>query len=340
MTVSRVLRNNPHVAPVTREKVLTAAKETGYRANPLVGAWMSHMRTSRARTTDQQRIAFVTADKGLDDWRDSLTVRRYFEGASERAKELGFKLEHFWLGQKGMSGPRMSNILRSRGIAGMLVAPVPQPVSTIGLHWPWFATVAFGYSMREPNLHRVTNHQLHSMRLALEETRKLGYCRIGLALERSKDTRVDYNWTTGLLPYQASIPARDRVPPHLPERLTAAGFLAWVEKEKPQLILSGRQGMVKWLEDAGWRVPEEIGFASLEYYPEYGDLTGVDQNSLTVGAAAVELVVEQLYHNQRGVPKKPKVVLIEGCWHSGNSVRHIGTSDRKGPRSASVTSRS
>lgn len=90
--------------------------------------------------------------------------------------------------------------------------------------------------------------------------------------------------------------------------------------------------MIAWLEEAGWGVPDDIGFVSLEYYPEHGDLAGVDQKSLTIGSAAVELVVEQLYHNERGVPETPKVVLIEGRWHPGKTVR-----TQEAVRSASLT---
>src|SRR5690606_28372321 len=103
-----------------------------------------------------------------------------------------------------------------------------------------FAAVGFGYSMREPNLHRVTNHQIHTMRLALEETRSLGYRRIGLVLEQAKDARVDFNWTTGFLPYHMSVAAKVRVKPFLPVRLTPENLLAWVREERPEVILGGR----------------------------------------------------------------------------------------------------
>jgi LacI family transcriptional regulator len=323
MTVSRVLRNHASVQMETRQKVLRAVEETGYRANPLVGAWMAHMRSSNARKTNQEIIAFLVTDLEREAFMRSLTVRRYFEGACARAGELGFKIEVFWMGEKGMRGKRMSAILQARGIAGVLVAPLPSPVGVIELDWERFAAVGLGYSMRAPGVHRVTNHQIHSIRLALAEVQRLGYRRVGLALEESKDVRVDYNWSTGLLPYQMSLRPRDRVKPHLPVTFSREGLLSWVKKERPEVILGGRQDIVSWLPQAGWRVPEQVGFVSLEYYPEYGDIAGVDQNSFIIGSAAVELVVEQLYHNQRGIPATPKVVMIEGRWHPGGSVRHL-----------------
>ncbi len=320
MTVSRVLRNHPHVSPACRKKVERAVRETGYRANPLVGAWMAHLRTSKARGGLRQTIAFITNDSERHGWKRSLTVRSYFEGADDRANRLGFTLEHFWLGEPGMTPTRMSGILRARGINGILIAPLPLPVISVGLDWASFAPVVFGYSMREPQLHRVTNHQIHTMRLAIRKLTESGHRRIGLALELAKDARVDHNWTTGLYPHLNEIRKSDRVPPFLPNQLAESGLVGWYEKHRPDAILGGRQDMVQWLRRAGHRVPEDVGFATLEYYSEYGDLAGVDQNSHIIGAAAVDLVIEQLYHNERGIPEKPKVVMIEGEWRNGGTL--------------------
>jgi hypothetical protein len=53
------------------------------------------------------------------------------------------------------------------------------------------------------------------------------------------------------------------------------------------------------------RDPKDRGFA------------GIDQKSDLVGAAAVDLVVDQLHRNERGVPALQKLVLIEGVWVEG-----------------------
>jgi hypothetical protein len=47
--------------------------------------------------------------------------------------------------------------------------------------------------------------------------------------------------------------------------------------------------------------------------------SGIDQNNERVGAAAVDLVVEQLHANAFGVPENPKTVLIEGRWEPGST---------------------
>lgn len=79
--------------------------------------------------------------------------------------------------------------------------------------------------------------------------------------------------------------------------------------------------LLNWLKKAGLHVPEDIGYLTLTYYAVLGAVAGIDQNTREAGAAAVDLVIEQLFHNERGIPRKPKVVMIEGEWVDGPTVR-------------------
>jgi LacI family transcriptional regulator len=56
-------------------------------------------------------IAWITNHRARTGWRTSACTRDYFEGASQRAKERGYRLETLWLSEPGMSGHRMSRIL-------------------------------------------------------------------------------------------------------------------------------------------------------------------------------------------------------------------------------------
>jgi hypothetical protein len=44
--------------------------------------------------------------------------------------------------------------------------------------------------------------------------------------------------------------------------------------------------------------------------------------SWQIDSTVVDLVVEQLHHNQLGVPQCPKVVLIRGRWQAGETLIH------------------
>ena len=82
-------------------------------------------------------------------WRMSACTRDYFDGASQRAKERGYRLETLWLSEPGMSGQRMSNILWTRGIHGVLLPP-QEALTSIDLDWDSLSSVTFGYTLLQP----------------------------------------------------------------------------------------------------------------------------------------------------------------------------------------------
>ena len=59
--------------------------------------------------------------------------------------------------------------------------------------------------------------------------------------------------------------------------------------------------------------------AHLDLTAELPGCSGIDQNNERVGAAGVDLVVEQLQSNDFGLPENPKTVLIEGRWVPGTT---------------------
>ena len=125
----------------------------------------------------------------------------FYEGAIERAKNLGYKLEEFCLGQRGVSMARLSKILYSRGICGVIVAPLSSSHGHLNLDWNRFSGAAIGYSLLKPQLSRVSNDQYDSILIAMRELRRRGYTRIGLAMPQRNDKRVNYHWSAGYLSF-------------------------------------------------------------------------------------------------------------------------------------------
>lgn len=320
MTVSRALRNSPNVLPETRRRVLDAAEELAYRPHPLVASLMATVRAGPRAKITSETIAFVTVDSSREKWRHG-TALAYYNGAARRAGELGFRIEEFWIMEPGLTPDRASRILHTRNIHGLLIAPAPLPMTAPSLDWENFAAVAFGYSIRSPRLHRVANHQIHSVRLAVRTLRERGYGRIGLAVERAADDRADNNWVSGFLFSYYSASPRHRLKPFVPDRLDEKGFKVWFERHRPEAVLAGDLRIPGWLRELGLSIPGDVGFVNLDYYPEAGKMAGIDQNSPAIGAAAIELLAEQLYHNVRGIPDKPKALLVDSEWVEGPTVR-------------------
>eukprot|EP01035_Chromulina_nebulosa_P036270 gene36270-48842_t len=95
-TVSLALRDHPRIPAETRERVKAIAAKLGYRINPLVSALMQSRRSGQA--VKHVSLAYVTNYPTRFGWRRPHHDRPdYFPGAVERARDFGYKLEHFWL---------------------------------------------------------------------------------------------------------------------------------------------------------------------------------------------------------------------------------------------------
>src|SRR6202453_1391727 len=93
-TVSLALRDNPSIALKTRQRVRELAASLGYVPDPMLRALAEYRRDKSVRRY-QGSLAWINNDanpKGLDKHHEFF---RYFNGAEQRAAELGYKLVPF-----------------------------------------------------------------------------------------------------------------------------------------------------------------------------------------------------------------------------------------------------
>ncbi len=321
MAVSLALRNSPKISKKTSERIRQIADQMGYRPNPMVSALMTQLRQGR-EVKKPTTLAYVTAYATADGWRQPGPFVEFFTGAKKRAEALGYKLDEWWLRRPGLSAKRFCDILYTRNIHGLIIAPLPLGGGELELDWPRFATATIGYSVTSPNIHRASNDQYRTIRLALAELTKLGYRRIGMAMTAENDERVQHNWSAGMLVYQSLIPAKQRVPSLLAEGPFARAFAEWYGKHRPDAVVGHTRQCLRVFEELGVRVPQDVGFAHLAL--SEGDLwAGVNQNAELVGVAAIDLVDAQLRRNERGIPTPQKTTLIPGHWVAGPTVRDL-----------------
>jgi LacI family transcriptional regulator len=320
-TVSLSLRNHPSIPVGTRERIQAAARELGYRPNPMVAALMTHVR-ARKPVKSTTTLAFVTAFPTRDGWkRNQHGFVENHAGAQERAAQLGYRLEDFWAKETGMTGRRLSGILHTRNIRGVLIAPVPASHGHLSLDWSRFAAATLGPSLYKPDLPRATSDHFGSLMMALRRLAKLGYRRVGLVIPHASDERTNHAYTAAMYHYQHNIPPAVRVPPLLRDGLTEQPFRKWFDRHRPDLLI-GLPGLMNWALKWGLRVPEEVGYFD-PMRPTGMSWSGIDQHFREIGAAAVDLIIGQLQRNEFGVPAHPKVVTIRGTWADGNTVRKL-----------------
>jgi LacI family transcriptional regulator len=320
MTVSFALRGHPHASTATRERLRLLAAEMGYRPNPLVSANMAQLRAGR-RSSYAGTIAFAGAGASPERSTADTQKRRVFVGAQRRAEALGYRIEWFAMDDAVVDGRRLTEILKARGILGVILGANRVVEPRWHLDWASFALAAIGRTEVGHELHRTAGDYYRALREICQRCRVRGYRRIGLATSQEHDLAHQGLHRSALLGCQAEWPRRDHVPTLIAETWTAAPFLAWVRQHRPDVVITSEDDPAQWLKTAGIRVPEDVGLIRPHVNNRALGMGGFIFEDAEFGAAAVDLVVEQLNHNERGIPNAVKRVLLPGRWFEGRSLR-------------------
>lgn len=331
-TISLALRGHPSIPTATRERIARLAQRHHYRPDPALSA-LNAYRIDRAAPRFHGTLGWLTCFPTPHGWRGMIQAEGYYSGARDKAERLGYRLEEFWVAEPGLTARRLTQILLARGVRGLIVAPLPQAHGEIPLEWKHFSAAALGYSLAQPHLHVVMNHQFRNMKNLVGHLHAMGYRRIGFAMPAANDERVDHNYLSGYWIAQQSLPSpASRLQPLLAESFDAPAFGKWFRTQHPDVVVvaaSLAHTVVGWLKRDGWRVPDDVGVAVAS--TPFGDtyISGIDENVRMVGAMAVDTVVGMIHRNETGVPSNPWRILAEGTWFPGKTVR---AQSRSAPR--------
>lgn len=325
-TVSRALRNHPNTAAETRRQVQAFARKMGYRSNPALATIMSHVRTS-PRVVYRETLGWINAFDHPDFFTDpNLAAPEYcqklWSGATERADQLGYKLDTFWLKEPTMRKQRITQILASRGIRGLLIPPMPEPSDLQSLDWSAFASVALSYTITRPQFHRVVPDHHQNIQLILRTLRHRGYQRIGLLIPPRFDERQENQLRSTFYFYQKNLPLQSRIPVLLckiqnPETQCAT----WLKKHRPDVVIT--LGVFRHLRDidiGDTAYSKKLSVVLVGYAATDRGFTSLDENPTLIAATAVDHLAAQLNRNERGVPAHSQTVLIKGTWVEGGTL--------------------
>jgi LacI family transcriptional regulator len=232
-----------------------------------------------------------------------------------------------------MTGRRLSRILVSRGIEGVLIPLLKKRSGHISMQWNHFAVVSLGFTLLAPRFHGVGKNENHNFTLALRKGLHAGYRRIALVLRQDTDDNADKVLTSRFCLYQQGIAEKHRVPlfcykDRSPE-FSQRHFSSWFKKYKPDFLLTEGPYVCEWLAALGIAVPQTVSVVDMDLQRFDGSLAGVNSNAEIVGAEGVNLLVRQIESNLLGVPKHPISTLIEGSWQEGNSLLKKVITSRK-----------
>lgn len=329
-TVSLALRGSPKVTPDTQDRIRRIAEEMGYRPNPLVAAQMSHIRQTRSRKT-------ATTIGFLSTWVDEdkhkrlrwTIMGRYFNGAKSRAEELGLGFELFEFDRSNYLDSRIQEILYSRGVDGLVLGPLRFSHSKLDLDWDSFALSAIGYYNAYGNIHRVFYDNFECMQIVLNKLTERGYQRIGFVTNEETEARSGYHWSGSFLEFQSRrIEKKNRVPLLRQENQESQftdddyrRILEWYNQHKPDVVISFLDNTLNFLIEKGFTPNVDFGYIALSWLPNMKPCAGFHLSLERIGATAVDILVDNLYQNRRGIPSYPNTTLLVGDFVEGTTIR-------------------
>ncbi len=326
MTVSYALRNHPKIPLLTREKIQAVARQLGYVPDPMLNALVGY-REGLKRPDYRNTLGFVSnwSQPARQAWAHFAPLLAYFDGAKERASEMGYELEEFWLKERGMNPRRLSNILRSRGIRGLIIGPMLASRSRLDLAWEHFSAVALDRSLVKPMLDHVTSNNASAIELVWHQLLHAKVKRVGLIQMRNGNERAGYYfqsfhelWQRRYQNLVHEVPTLI-LPDDLNSRQEEETILRWYELHRPEVLLGFNMTYIALLERAGYRLHKDFRFIHLDLHPSDLPLSGIQQHPHKIGATAVEQLHLLLQKNAYGLPKLPQSTLVGVNWESGQT---------------------
>ena len=321
-TVSRALRGLPGHKEETREKIVKAAKELGYESHPILSALMSSVRFKK--TSDYSPvIAEVHCQPWKRDLGDNMISLR--KNIHEQAGKLGYKVEEFHWHDPEMKPKRLLNILWSRGIRGVLLEYfMESEVDLSEFDLSQFAIVSIGGSSITPRFHRAEVDHYGNLIKSIKTLQERNYRRFGVIIPKFFEKPSGFKRDAALYSVHSTIPEEHRIPMYQTEEVgDYDGLEEWMQRHQPDCILGVGESIPKKLQELGYSIPGDVGYAHLGWHSSYEGMAGMNPNWGGVGQTAINLVVDQLNRNEYGPPRHPLWALIEGEWKDGASVRSL-----------------
>ncbi len=313
-TASMALRAQGTIALKTRDLVRKVAEEIGYRPNLAASMLARHKQEGVLPNVPVALIGMGVKDRYAFPAQEF--VRRFTEHATQR----GFLVEE----PEPAAYPSISKLLRVlyyRGVRGITLSHSFDTSQLTKQDVRPFSFLFHGQPLEEHRFHRVSTEVFESTRFLWETVWARGYRRIGAALYRHpQDIQDDFAREAAVVNCQIRYNA-PRVPIYTGS-LNGEELIAWAKETRPDAILGFSIGQYYTLRDAGFKIPEEIGFVCLHVSDNDASITGLYEDFDELGRITVSQLDSMIRHNETGFPARPHELLVSPVFEEGRTLPH------------------
>lgn len=320
-TVSKALKGDPAIAVSTVKTVREKAKELGFVPDPMLSALSAYRRRLRPESY-HGTLAWIfnhAQDCPMDHFSGYADYRL---GAEQRAQELGYRLDSFWVDDRPGALRTLQRMLKTRGIHGVMLAPQATPGKDMALDWEALAAVGIGYTLPEPRLDRVTNDHFATMTELVSRLREHGCRRIGCYLWEEDNLRMGKRAQSAFL----TLTRQECREVCTYRDFKGEAFRSWIRQHQLDAVICRGREQLEVLRRAGVRIPGELGLAGYALAETETELSGMYHNNRQIGAAAAEWVISKLERGQTGLPSSPRRLLVSSVWLENKSLKTVSVS--------------
>ncbi len=276
-------------------------------------------RRSNKPAAFQGTFAFIATPPDEKTALKGLEIGDLLRGVQRRAESLGYGIEYFHISESKEEHQEIGKILIARGIRAAVIRSFPLGIQQLNLPFDKIACVDLFCEPHLEKLNTVTSYHAQSMKLALQEVRKRGYRRPALAVRSKLSEYLCHGWLMAFHIYGASF----ELPMTYvyPEAITDFTALArWINTNQPDVLLYGGDEIIaKELHQQDSSLARRMGIVALDVHNPNCGVSGIYQNRMGAGTAAVELLQSMVNTGQANRPAPPQSLMIPGTWVDGKT---------------------
>lgn len=319
-TVSYALRNNPRIPLATRERIKKKSKELGYIPDPTLSSLASRIQTS-GQTSFVASVAILHPNP--PNSRSTQLFNKHCEYFKAKMSELGCAVSDFHVDSNRYRPERLAQILRTRGIKGILLGWGKWPEAMKDFPWHAFAVISTERTTISPLIDKVSMNHFHALNTVFDHVNQYDFKRMGIILHHDCPAQTENQILGG---YYANLYENNSEHLALPIYKYHIGedgsqLKAWFKQNKPDVIISHRVIDPEVLRNAEIQFPKPTRLVVLEIDEDCSiNFTGIHTGS-QMGRTIAQLLARKIRNFEiESNSRTAKITLVNGTWEDGETL--------------------